>query len=299
MPAHGFAGGLQGGQDLFGLGAGAVMRGEVEIEEFRGLGRQLAKVAVEDQGVQGFGFHGSVRGFGVEARAHRRDGVVEAGADGADGDAEHEGGLLIGARRNAEDDQYYWRITPWVMPCYTGVPPRADHPMHGHFWVPIDDHNCWAWSYDYHPTRPLTDHEVESMKAGKGIHVRYVPGTYRPLANKDNDYLMNREAQKAGRTFSGVEGIGMQDASLQESMGPICDRTKENLVGTDNGIIMARHRLLRAAKALVEKGVTPPGVNPEHHKVRQAALLLPRDVHYKEGAKEALKAKKGVRQTSV
>ena len=45
------------------------------------------------------------------------------------------------------------------------------------------------------------------------------PGTYRPLANKDNDYLMDREGQKAGVTFSGVSGIAMQDASLQESMG--------------------------------------------------------------------------------
>ena len=45
----------------------------------------------------------------------------------------------------------------------------------------------------------------------------------------------------------------MQDASLQESMGPIVDRTKENLVSTDNGIIMARHRLMRAAKALTDK----------------------------------------------
>jgi hypothetical protein len=137
------------------------------------------------------------------------------------------------------------------------------------------------------------------MRDGKGIHVKYVPGTYIPLANKTNDYLMNREAQKAGRTFSGVEGIGMQDASLQESMGPICDRTKENLVGTDNGVIMARHRLMRAAKALAEKGTIPPGVNPEHHKVRQAALLLKRDINFKDGAKEALVARKGVRQTSV
>jgi len=131
------------------------------------------------------------------------------------------------------------------------------------------------------------------------VHVKYIPGTYLPLANKNNDYLMDRAAQKAGKTFSGVEGIGIQDASLQESMGPICDRTKENLVGTDNGIIMARHRLMRAARALNEKGTIPPGVNPEHHKVRQAALLLKRDVQYKEGAREALKAKKGVRQTSV
>ena len=212
---------------------------------------------------------------------------------------EAPGGLFIGARRKAEDDQYYWRITPFVMPCYTGVPPRGDHPMHGHFWVPIDDHSCWAWSYDYHPTRDLTDDEVAAMKDGKGVHVKNIPGTYIPLANKTNDYLMDRAAQKAGRTFSGIAGIGMQDASLQESMGPVCDRTKENLVGTDNGIIMARHRLMRAAKALAEKGTIPPGVDVEHQKVRQAALLLKRDVPYAEGAKEALKAKKGVRQTSV
>ena len=62
---------------------------------------------------------------------------------------------------------------------------------------------------------------------------------------------------------------------------------------------MARHRLMRAAKALVEKGTIPPGVDVEHQKVRQAALLLKRNVPYAEGAKEALKAKKGVRQTSV
>ncbi len=212
---------------------------------------------------------------------------------------ENDGGLLIGARRNAEDDQYYWRITPWVMPCFTGVPPRGDHPMHGHFWIPIDDENCFAWSYDYHPVRALMQSEVKAMSEGKGVHCKYVPGTYRPLANKDNDYLMDRNAQRLGTTYSGIEGIAIQDSSLQESMGPIIDRRKENLVGCDNGIIMARHRLVKAARALRDKGTIPPGVNTEHQKVRQAALLLKRDVHYKDGAKEALKAKKGVAQTTV
>ena len=100
-----------------------------------------------------------------------------------------------------------------------------------------------------------------------------MPGTFRPLANKDNDYLMDRAAQKRGDTYSGVDGIAMQDASLQESMGPIVDRTKENLVSTDNGIIMARHRLMRAAKALAEKGTMPPGVDVAHQRVRSAAVI--------------------------
>ena len=210
-----------------------------------------------------------------------------------------DGGLYIGARRNAEEGHYYWRITPWVMPCFTMVPPRGDHPIHGHFWIPIDDENCWTWSFDYHPVRALTDKERQAMKDGKGIHVAYVPGTYRPRANKDNDYLVDREAQKKGISYSGVEGIAMQDASLQESMGPIVDRTKENLVSTDNGIIMARHRLLKAAKALRERGIRPPGIDPVHQRVRSAAIVLPVDQPYKTAASDAMIAVPGKAQVSV
>jgi len=212
---------------------------------------------------------------------------------------ESNGGLYIGARRNAEGGQYYWRITQWVMPTFTMIPPRGNHAVHGHFWIPIDDENCWTWSFDYHPIRQLTEAELAAMRDGKGIHVRYVPGTFRPLANKDNDYLIDRAAQKAGRTFSGVEGIAMQDASLQESMGPIVDRTKENLVSTDNGIIMARHRLLRSVKAFVEKGTVPPGVDTAHQKVRSAAMVLPPDVPFTEGARDALIAQPAVAPASV
>jgi phenylpropionate dioxygenase-like ring-hydroxylating dioxygenase large terminal subunit len=210
-----------------------------------------------------------------------------------------EGGLLIGARRNAEQGNYYWRITPWIMPCFTMVPPRGDHPVHGHFWIPIDDENCWAWSFDYHPVRALRPEELQAMREGKGIHVATIPGTYLPLANKGNDYLMDRAAQKAGRAYSGIDGIGMQDASLQESMGPIADRTKENLSSTDNGIVMARMRLMKAAMALADKGTIPPGVDPAHHRVRSAAVILPPDQPFNQAARDALTVRPGERQTSV
>jgi phenylpropionate dioxygenase-like ring-hydroxylating dioxygenase large terminal subunit len=212
---------------------------------------------------------------------------------------ESAGGLFIGARRNADDGNYYWRITQWVMPSFTMIAPRGNHPVHGHFWIPIDDENCWTWSFDYHPTRALTADERRAMEEGKGIHVKYVPGTFRPLANKDNDYLIDRAAQKTGKTYSGVEGIAMQDASLQESMGPIVDRTKENLVSTDNGIIMARHRLMRAVKALTDKDVPPPGVEAVHQQVRSAAVVLPPDKPFVEAAKDALMVREGIAHASV
>jgi phthalate 4,5-dioxygenase oxygenase subunit len=137
------------------------------------------------------------------------------------------------------------------------------------------------------------------MREGKGIHIKCIPGTYRPIANKNNDYLIDRAAQKTGRTSSGVEGIGMQDASIQESMGPIVDRAKENLVLTDNGIIMARHRLLRATKALIDKESTPPGVDPAHQRVRSAAMVLPPDQPFKDAAQQALMVQPDVAHVSV
>ena len=140
--------------------------------------------------------------------------------------------------------------------------------------------------------------ERSAMEDGKGVHCKFVPGTYRPLANKDNDYLMDRAAQKRGDTYSGIEGIAIQDGSLQESMGPIIDRTKENLVSTDNGIIMARHRLLRALKTM-EKGETPPGISLEHQRVRSAAVVLPPDKHFKDAAKEALVVQNGREHVTV
>jgi phthalate 4,5-dioxygenase oxygenase subunit len=137
------------------------------------------------------------------------------------------------------------------------------------------------------------------MRDGKGIHYKVTPGTYRPLANKDNDYLMNREAQKRGDSYSGIDGIAIQDGSLQESMGPTIDRTKENLVSTDNGIIMARHRLMRAAKELIEKGKAPPGGDVAHQRVRSAAVVLPPDRPFKDAAKEQLTVREGIAPASV
>lgn len=185
---------------------------------------------------------------------------------------ESPGGLLIGVRRNAEGGQYYWRITQWIMPWYTMIPPYGDHALHGHAWVPIDDETCWAWSMSHHPARPLNELEWHAIRSGQSIYAELIPGTYRPVANKDNDYLIDRAGQESGRYYSGVKGISMQDASIQESMGPISDRTLEYLAPTDIAIVKARRRLLDAAAAL-EKGAQAPGLAPEAHRVRSASFV--------------------------
>lgn len=212
---------------------------------------------------------------------------------------ESSGGLYIGARRNAGPGEYYWRVTQWMFPMFSMVPPYGDNPLNGHAWVPIDDESCFAWTFTYHPTRPLSEDEMIAMRSGKGIHTQFVPGTFRPLLSKENDYMIDRDAQKAGLYYSGVRGIAMQDASLQESMGELQDRTNENLVSTDNAIIMARHRLKKAALALAKTGETPPGLEPASHFVRSASFVLPVDEAFHEAQREALLAHEGVSHTSI
>jgi hypothetical protein len=71
-----------------------------------------------------------------------------------------------------------------------------------------------------------------------GQHVAHEVGnTWRPRPNKNNDYLIDRVAQKEWRTYSGIAGFAMQVSGIQDLIGPIVDRTKENLAATDNGIM--------------------------------------------------------------
>src|SRR5262249_28981476 len=83
-------------------------------------------------------------------------------------------GVLVGARRNAEADSYYWRITQFLMPFYTMIPPYGESPtIGGHCWVPIDDDNVMDWSVTWHPTRALTNVELQRMQIypNSTIHV--------------------------------------------------------------------------------------------------------------------------------
>ena len=110
----------------------------------------------------------------------------------------------------------------------------------------------------------------------------------------DNDYLIDWEKQRTAK-FSGLPGIAMQDQALQESMGPIYDRTNEHLGVADTGIIQARRRWIQSAKALRSQGVTPPGVREhESYRVRSCAVILPKVTSWVEGAQDHLRAREGV-----
>jgi hypothetical protein len=87
---------------------------------------------------------------------------------------------------------------------------------------------------------------------------------------------------------------------MQESMGAIYDRSLEHLGSSDTGIIQVRRRWLKAAQQLRDSGITPTGVNAAaSYRVRSAAVILPRQAAWVEGAQDHLQAREGVHLDSV
>jgi phthalate 4,5-dioxygenase oxygenase subunit len=201
-------------------------------------------------------------------------------------------GMLVGAKRKAEEGSLYWRITQFLMPWYTMIPPFENVPRGAHAWVPMDDENVYTWNISWNPLRPLTTMEITTLKEGRGIHMPLIPGTLRPVQNKDNDYLISRELQVSGSSFTGIKGIGAQDSAVQETQGTIANRAAERLGTSDAAIIAARRVMINAAKALQE-GKTPPALDPSTHHVRSASVILPEGIPFQIGAKDVLTTKSG------
>jgi hypothetical protein len=100
-------------------------------------------------------------------------------------------------------------------------------------------------------------------------------------ANAANDYGIDRDVQRT-QSFTGIEGIHLQDQAITESMGRIVDRSQEHLGTSDAMIIRTRRRLMRAALDL-RAGLTPPAVDhPELYRQRSGGVILPRSANWVE-----------------
>ncbi len=181
-------------------------------------------------------------------------------------------GLVLGARRSAGPGQYYWRITQYILPCFNIIAPFGDQLLNAQAWVPMDDHNCWSWAVNYHMTAPLSATEREFMRRGAGLHVEFVPGTFQGTASRANDYGRDVAAQRAGTSMTGIPNFAMQDTAVQESQGRIADRSLEQLVSSDYGIVRARRALLQAARANAE-GRPLPALDPATQAVRAGSIF--------------------------
>jgi hypothetical protein len=86
-------------------------------------------------------------------------------------------------------------------------------------------------------------------------------GRWRLRANPDNDWQIDRAAQRDGRSYTGIGNIHLQDQAITESMGGISDHEWEHLGPSDRMITRTRRRMLVAARAWQADGTVPPGVD--------------------------------------
>ena len=107
---------------------------------------------------------------------------------------------------------------------------------------------CWIYSYCWQPERPFSNSERAKYRGGFNVHSE-VDENYVPLRNGQNDYLRDREVQK-NENFTGISGVSEQDAAIQDSQGPIQDRTREHLGPTDIGIVEFRKLMMATARRL-------------------------------------------------
>src|SRR5207248_3115016 len=111
-------------------------------------------------------------------------------------------------------------------------------------------------------------------------------GRFRLAANGSNDYMVDRDKQRRNSgmdDFTGIQGIHLQDQAITESEGPLYDRGSEHLASSDMMVIRVRRRLLMAAHALADQGLTPPGVDePDVFAARAGGAFLPKDADWLE-----------------
>ena len=190
-------------------------------------------------------------------------------------------GIMVASRRKTGESESYWRFNQFILPFYCVIAPidPSERKISVQFNVPIDDENTFAYAVDYCPDHPFTQEDIEYYRNGGSIQPIMIPGTFLAKQNKGNGYLLSRELQRAGN-LTGVGTIAMQDGAVQESMGAITDRSREQLGSADLGVDTARRTALAAARAVANGDADPPGIAPKEHQLRAASVFLDDDADW-------------------
>jgi phenylpropionate dioxygenase-like ring-hydroxylating dioxygenase large terminal subunit len=181
------------------------------------------------------------------------------------------------------ETEVHIRAYHFIMPFHQIRPSlteRGNPSVAGHIWVPMDDHSTMVYNWEYSITdEPMNEGDRLERRLGNGpLDVDQT--TFRSKRNRENNYRLDRQVQKT-ENFTGIDGVNTQDRAVQESMGPIVDRSKEHLGPADKAIIQARRLLLEAVKT-VQEGGTPRGVNATYYTLRAAEGVLPREADWHE-----------------
>lgn len=168
----------------------------------------------------------------------------------------------------------YFRITEFVAPYYSLIPPNTSYNV-ASVIVPIDDETTAfhfiAWGG---VSRPSTEEWRKFAHSQKGIDLNE---RWEPIRTMENNFLQDRQAMKLGN-FTGIPGIPNQDIAMWVSMGKIADRTKDILGASDLAIVEFRRLMVDAARTVAGGG---KAIGTEDNRIPQAAINSVQGVYEK------------------
>jgi phenylpropionate dioxygenase-like ring-hydroxylating dioxygenase large terminal subunit len=208
-------------------------------------------------------------------------------------------GAMYGAYRPGPEGQHYWRFAQFLFPFYAMIPTGVlGLQVLVRAWVPMDDEHMMFFSMgssasQAQQTNVNANRRMVRVRPGEMLRPNTTDwyGRFRLEANAENDYKIDRDKQRRKEDYTGIPGIHTQDQAVTESMGAIYDRTSERLGTSDVMVIRVRRRLIEAARAFADRGLTPPGVDsPEVYRQRSGGAFLPRGANWIEATAELRKA---------
>jgi phthalate 4,5-dioxygenase oxygenase subunit len=180
--------------------------------------------------------------------------------------------------RTTPNGNTHARVTAYAIPYSTmvaSIPFSVGHTM----FVPMDDEHCWRFYVV--PRQRLNPRGLGGSNLFAivpystpitGITNGIIPRLY----TLDNDYLIDPDERGSG-IFSGIRDFESQDFMVAESMGPIRDRTADQLGPADLAISRMQQLLIEAARGLAA-GAKPPAVGDlDYESIKGAEKILEPD----------------------
>ncbi len=212
-------------------------------------------------------------------------------------------GAFYSAMRKMSDGREWHRVNQFIFPFHTMI--SAGPTVNFRSFVPLDDHYAMLINHSCDPARPIPP-EVRERQAnafeevGGFIERSHDPRSYfMTVANKRNDYWLDREVQK-DTMFCGIPFVmNLPDRAMTELMcsadgEPLYDRTQEHLGTSDVFVIAVRRQLIAAAKRLRDTGEAPANVEePRLGRVRMGSFLLEPGADWKRETAERLNPDNG------
>jgi hypothetical protein len=154
-------------------------------------------------------------------------------------------GFREGAVRQELGDNHYARVREVALPFFSFIPAAPRGSRIACCSIPIDETTTAQWYISYNADGPLSPNAISML----GRWSEDPDHFNADMGDADNLWHQDREAMAAGH-WSGIvdRGNPYEDFAVQESMGPIVDRTQEYLGTCDRVIYRARQLLLDAVR---------------------------------------------------